>query len=85
MILKVIPCDFTNGNATGSVGPEALLRLPSLFGFHSCRSGGATDLASDLSPFELMTAGRGKDSRSLAHYVEVPVSRRLEWSKFLQK
>ena len=58
---------------------------PSLFGFHSCRSGGATDLAPDLSPFELMTAGRWKDPRSLAHYVEVPVSRRLEWSKFLQK
>ena len=58
---------------------------PSLFGFHSCRSGGATDLATDLSPFELMTAGRWKDPRSLAHYVEVPDSRRLEWSKSLQK
>ena len=58
---------------------------PSLFGFHSCRSGGATDLATDLSSFELMTAGRWKDPRSLAHYVEVPVSRRLEWSRSLQK
>ena len=56
----------------------------SLFGFHSCRSGGATDLATNLSSYELMTAGRWKDPRSLAHYVEIPDARRLEWSKSLQ-
>ena len=55
-----------------------------LFGFHSCRSGGATDLASSVTPYELMTAGRWKDQRSLAHYVDIPQSRRLEWSKELQ-
>ena len=57
---------------------------PSLFGFHSCRSGGATDLASNLSSYELMAAGRWKDPRSLAHYVEIPDSRRIEWSRSLQ-
>ena len=56
----------------------------SLFGFHSCRSGGATDLATNLSSYELMTAGRWKDPRSLAHYVEIPDARRLEWSRSLQ-
>ena len=51
-----------------------------LFGFHSCRSGGATAMAAVATPFEVMTAGRWKDQRSLAHYVEVPVERRLQLS-----
>ena len=51
---------------------------PSLFGFHSCRSGGATELASTSTPLELMSAGRWKDQRSLAHYVEIPLERRLQ-------
>ena len=58
---------------------------PNSFGFHSCRSGGATELASSSTPFELMTTGRWKDQRSLAHYVEIPAERRLELSKSLQK
>ena len=53
---------------------------PDLYGFHSCRSGGATSLASSTTPLELMSAGRWKDQRSLAHYVEIPVERRLEMS-----
>ena len=56
---------------------------PTKFGFHSCRSGGATELAQDATQYELMTAGRWKDQRSLAHYVEVPVGRRLHLSKSL--
>ena len=55
----------------------------SIFGFHSCRSGGATELAQSATTFELMTAGRWKDQRSLAHYVEVPVSRRIQLSNLL--
>ena len=55
-----------------------------LFGFHSCRSGGATDLASSVTPYELITAGRWKDQRSLAHYVDISQYRRLEWSKALE-
>ena len=54
-----------------------------LFGFHSCRSGGATELASSSTPLELMSAGRWKDQRSLAHYVEIPLNRRLDLSRHL--
>ena len=48
------------------------------FGFHSCRSGGATALAGSTTQRELMATGRWKDQRSLAHYVEVPLQRRLQ-------
>ena len=65
-------------SAVESIGAD-----PSLFGFHSCRSGGATDLASNLTPFELLSAGRWQSQQSLAHYVEIPKSRKLQWSKFL--
>ena len=57
----------------------------SLFGFHSCRSGGATALAPVATQFEIMTAGRWKDQRSLAHYVEVPQERRLQLSQSLDR
>ena len=54
-----------------------------LFGFHSCRSGGATELALSSTTLELMSAGRWKDQRSLAHYVEIPLNRRLDLSRQL--
>ena len=63
---------------------ESIGADPSLYGFHSCRSGGATDLASQVSSYELLNAGRWKDPRSLRHYVQIPTNRRLEWSKNLQ-
>ena len=65
-------------SAVESIGAD-----PSNFGFHSCRSGGATDLASSLTPFELLSAGRWQSQQSLAHYVEIPKSRKLQWSSFL--
>ena len=55
------------------------------FGFHSCRSGGATELAQNATPYELMAQGRWKDQRSLAHYVEIPVQRRVQLSQLLSK
>jgi site-specific recombinase XerD len=54
---------------------------PDNYGFHSCRSGGATNLASKATQFELLSAGRWKDPRSLAHYVKIPQNQRLELSK----
>jgi hypothetical protein len=56
---------------------------PDLYGFHSCRKGRATSLASNVSQFELMSMGRWKDSRSLAHYVEVSQQKKLGISKDL--
>jgi hypothetical protein len=56
---------------------------PDSYGFHSCRSGGATSLASSVTQFELLSAGRWKDPRSLNHYVAIPDSRRMDMSKKL--
>ena len=56
---------------------------PNQFGFHSCRSGGASALASSVSQFELMNSGRWKDPRSISHYVSIPEDRRLDISKKL--
>ena len=56
-----------------------------LFGFHSCRSGGATELASSSTQLELLKAGRWKDQRSLAHYVEIPIERRLQMARQLDE
>jgi hypothetical protein len=54
---------------------------PSLYGTHSNRSGGATTLASRVTPFELMVSGRWADPRSLNNYVEIGDERRFEMSK----
>jgi integrase len=56
---------------------------PDYFGFHSCRSGAASAIASSVSEFELLCTGRWKDPRSIRHYVEMPVDRRLDISKRL--
>ena len=53
------------------------------YGFHSCRSGGDTSLANKISKFELQSAGRWKNARSLAHYVKIPNKRRLQFSSML--
>ena len=54
-----------------------------LFGTHSARSGGASTLATQVTPFELMLSGRWADARSLRNYVEVSDERRFEISKNL--
>ena len=53
------------------------------FGFHSCRSAGATELAKNVSTYELMAQGRWKDQRSLSHYVKIPLERRVQLSQML--
>ena len=54
---------------------------PHEYGTHSCRSGGATDLAPHISQFELLLSGRWADPRSLGSYVETPQERRFEISR----
>ena len=54
---------------------------PSLYGTHSNRSGGATTLASRVTPFELMVSGRWADPRSINSYVEIDDARRFEMSR----
>ena len=54
---------------------------PHEYGTHSCRSGGATDLAPHVSQFELLLSGRWADPRSLGSYVETPQERRFEISR----
>ena len=56
-------------------------RDPNLYGTHSSRSGAATSLAHELSPFELMVTGRWADARSLGSYVEMDDERRYEISR----
>ena len=56
---------------------------PKKFGTHSARSGGASTLATKVTPFELMMTGRWADARSIRNYVEVPEERRMEISKHL--
>jgi integrase len=50
---------------------------PNFYGTHSLRSGGASDLASQVTEFELMLSGRWRDPRSLKSYVKVPEERRF--------
>ena len=56
---------------------------PDLFGFHSCRSGGATTLARKVTNFELLSAGRWKSARSLSHYVKISDKRKMQFSRYL--
>lgn len=56
---------------------------PDDFGTHSCRAGGATDLAPQISQFELLLSGRWTDSRSIGSYVETPNERRYEINSYL--
>ena len=56
---------------------------PKEYGTHSCRSGGATDLAPHISEYELLISGRWSDSRSIGSYVEIPQERRIEINNVL--
>ena len=56
---------------------------PSLYSTHSARAGGATDLAPHTTQLELQTSGRWNDPRSIAHYVQIPLERRLSISRLL--
>ena len=55
-----------------------------LYGTHSCRSGGATDLAPRVSEHDLLISGRWADARSIRSYVEVSDQARFEMSGILQ-
>ena len=55
-----------------------------LYGTHSCRSGGATDLAPRVSEHDLLISGRWADARSIRSYVEVSDQERFEMSGILQ-
>ena len=54
---------------------------PKDYGTHSCRSGGATDIAPHISQYELLLSGRWADPRSVGSYVETPEDRRYAISK----
>ena len=54
------------------------------YGTHSCRSGGATDLAPHVSEHDLLVTGRWADARSIRSYVEMPEHSRLHISNILQ-
>ena len=56
---------------------------PKDFSTHSCRAGGATDLAPNISQYELLLTGRWADPRSIGSYVETPDERRFQISKTL--
>lgn len=55
-----------------------------MYGTHSCRSGGATDLAPHVSQHDLLVTGRWVDPRSLRSYVELPEESRFEISSILE-
>ena len=55
-----------------------------MYGTHSCRSGGATDLAPHISEHELLITGRWSDPRSIRSYVELSEGSRYEISGILQ-
>ena len=57
---------------------------PKLYGTHSLRSGGATQLAPVLTEYELLTSGRWSDSRSIRSYVEMSDHSRFGISDTLQ-
>jgi hypothetical protein len=56
---------------------------PVLYGTHSLRSGGATDLATEVTEFELLLSGRWRDPRSLNSFVKVSDERRFKFSQNL--
>ena len=57
---------------------------PKIYGTHSLRSGGATDLAPVVTEHELLTSGRWSDPRSIRSYVEMSDNLRYEISDTLQ-
>ena len=57
---------------------------PKLFGTHSCRAGGASDLAPKVSELELLVSGRWADPRSIRHYVEIGQEDRFRLNSLAQ-
>ena len=57
---------------------------PKLYGTHSCRAGGATDLAPKASEMELLVSGRWADPRSIRHYVEIDQGERFRLNSLVQ-
>ena len=57
---------------------------PDNFSTHSCRAGGATDLAPHVTEHELLTTGRWADSRSIRSYVDLKDEHRYEINRILQ-
>ena len=57
---------------------------PSNYGTHSCRAGGATDLAPHVTQHDLLVSGRWSDPRSIRRYVELSEEKRIELSNILQ-
>ena len=57
---------------------------PKLYGTHSCRAGGATDLAPKVSVMELLVSGRWADPRSIRHYVEIDQDERFRLNSLAQ-
>ena len=66
-------------NAISLIGED-----PKLYGTHSCRSGGASDLAPHVSEHELLVSGRWSDARSIRSYVELDDTARFEMGDVLQ-
>ena len=91
--LKKVGTKFVNQNKILSYGTfqDIVKNLvtkrgldPAFYGTHSLRSGGATDLAPNVSKFELLTSGRWSDSRSIRSYVELSDSYRFGINDILQ-
>ena len=78
-ILSYSSCRDIIKTAISAIGLD-----PSSYAMHSARSGGATDLAAHATPHELQQAGRWNDPRSIGHYVEIPIQRRLHLAKALR-
>ena len=57
---------------------------PKIYGTHSLRSGGATELARSLTEHELLVTGRWSDSRSIRSYIEMSSFACLDISETLQ-
>ena len=57
---------------------------PKLFGTHSCRAGGASDLAPKVSELELLVSGRWADPRGIRHYVEIGQEDRFRLNSLAQ-
>lgn len=54
------------------------------FSTHSCRSGGATELSSNVTEHELLVSGRWRDPNSIRSYVELSDKARLSIANMLQ-
>ena len=78
VILSYTSCREIVKTAISAIGLD-----PGSYAMHSARSGGATDLAAHATLHKLQQAGRWNDPRSVGHYVETPIERRLHLAKAL--